>query len=335
LQCPEGQYLCGFCFENGLGVSMNSGLAVHNFKLAMARSHPLAMCRYGICLLRGFGVHRNLAEAADLFRRSGELGCALGLYYYARCLEYGEGVIQNDQEAVRLYRSAAREGEPAALAALGIAAASGKFGVVDLGEAAKYFRAAADSGDGVGQFCYACCLLRGDGVANDEGEAVRLFRDVYTRRAVMWEDHDGQIECANNGPIEQFASAMDARMANGKSDETIELYRSVKALKSNPSAAFRSLQELAEKRHHGANFHLGMCFLNGIGGNEDHGRAIQCLKRAASWDCIYMRAMTAPREEYAFTPRRTTRAVRMTKKSVTVHHASLVREDGARSYIWA
>jgi TPR repeat protein len=298
----------------------------------MTAAHPAAMCQYGVCLLKGFGVRRNLVEADALFRQSGALGSALGLYYHARCLEFGEGVVQNEDDALRLYRIAADMGEPAAMTAVGMFAASGKRCEVNFSEAVRHFRQAADKGDGVGQFGLACCLLRGDGVPQDEAEAVRLFQDVFSRRAVMWEEHDGQLECVNSGPIEQVTAAADARAATGRGDQTLQLYRAVKSLKSTPSAAVKSLQELADKGQHGANFNLGMSFLNGIGAGEDHARAIQCLRRAAPWD--YVRAMTAPRETTPSSLQRSIRPVRMTKKSVTVHHTRLVRAEGTRSYIW-
>ena len=93
------QFVFGFMFDEGIGVSENDIEAVKWYRKTAEQGHVSAQFALGVMYREGVGIPKNDIEAAKWIRKAAEKGLAqaqniLGLMYYN-----GEGVEEDEVEA--------------------------------------------------------------------------------------------------------------------------------------------------------------------------------------------------------------------------------------------
>ena len=73
---PEGQWLIGLCYDEGLSVAKAPAEAVKWYRKAAEQGDAMAQCSLGFCYAIGDGVARDRAEAVKWFRKAAEQGNA-------------------------------------------------------------------------------------------------------------------------------------------------------------------------------------------------------------------------------------------------------------------
>ncbi len=118
----EAAFLLGSAYDEGLGVPVDSVMAIEWFLKAGEQGHVLAQHNLGNAYFAGRGVPQNDSLAAAWWRKAAEKGDAIAQYRLGILYKEGRGVPQSDSVAVVWLGDAARRGERRARVALHIQA---------------------------------------------------------------------------------------------------------------------------------------------------------------------------------------------------------------------
>ncbi len=114
----EGYCNLGYCYQEGLGVVLNSQKAYELYKYAADHEYNRAYRLLASCYMNGIHVETNMAEALVWLTKAADNGDVLAMYYCGAILEKGEeGVPADPKKAREWYKKAAEAGyEPAQVA---------------------------------------------------------------------------------------------------------------------------------------------------------------------------------------------------------------------------
>ncbi len=114
----EGYCNLGYCYQEGLGVVLNSQKAYELYKFAADHEYNRAYRMLASCHMNGIYVDANMAEALGWLTKAADNGDVLAMYYCGSMLEKGEeGVPADPKKAREWYKKAAAAGyEPAQVA---------------------------------------------------------------------------------------------------------------------------------------------------------------------------------------------------------------------------
>ncbi len=172
----SAQYNLGVCYDNGDGVSKDQAEAVRWYRKAAEQGYAAAQFNLGVGYAHGNGVSKDEAEAVRWYRKAVEQGDAYAQFNLGGCYYNGEGVSKDLAEAARWWRKAAEQGVASAQFNLGLRYANGEGVSKDQAEAARWYRKAVEQGHASAQYNLGVCYDNGDGVSKDEAEAVRWYR---------------------------------------------------------------------------------------------------------------------------------------------------------------
>lgn len=108
---PRAQVILGRCYENGLGVQQDMGVAAQWFQLAAEQNDPEAQVLLAYCYEVGAGVPKNPQQVMNLMTRAAESGNAEAQFNLA--LNYSQGLYgapKNEQESFRWASLSANQG---------------------------------------------------------------------------------------------------------------------------------------------------------------------------------------------------------------------------------
>ncbi len=108
----------GHCYEEGLGVVLNSQKAFELYHYAAEHSYTRGYRLVAHCYMDAIGVEENMAEALNWLVQAAEAGDVIAMYYAgAIYMDGAEGVPANPKKAREYLKKAATAGyEPAAVA---------------------------------------------------------------------------------------------------------------------------------------------------------------------------------------------------------------------------
>ena len=115
---PHAQFLLGFAYLSGQGVTKNPGIAIAWLKKAADQGDREAQYFVGQIYERGLGVEKNPTEAARWYRMAADRGQAAAQISLAGMYQSGSGVARDNAIAMRWYFRAAGQGIAAAQIAL-------------------------------------------------------------------------------------------------------------------------------------------------------------------------------------------------------------------------
>ena len=136
---PQGQFIMGWMYANGMGVKLDNDKAAKWFRLAAEQGHPAAPLYLA-------WIQKNRPKIQHIIAQLAEAGNMAAQSDYGLMLQHGWGVAKNPELAVYWYHRAARRGYATAQNNLGEMYRNGDGVRQDNGEALKWYRMAAEQG---------------------------------------------------------------------------------------------------------------------------------------------------------------------------------------------
>ena len=227
-------------------------------------------------------------EAVKWFRKAAEQGlaraqCFLGLHY-----KEGIGVWKDEKEAFKWYTKAAEQGDAVAQCEIGWFFSVGTGGVEkDWQKAANWFQKAAEQEYSNAQYHLGMCYLNGNGMQKDREEAIKWLRKAAEQGHKMAKEELDEMAKSDNRDInarEVNAKKLDAMEALLRVEKAMTLCEEGERLLSsrNYADAVKCFRQAVALEYGDAQYHLGMCYLHGLGVQEDREEATKWLRKAAS-----------------------------------------------------
>ena len=204
----NAQYMLGFMYENGEGVTRDYTQAIRWYRLAGVQGSVDAQNNLGEIYYNGKDGTVDYAEAVKWYRPAAERGNMNAQFSLGYMYENSEGVTQDYAEAVKWYRLAGAQGSVESQNNLGEIYYRGKGGTVDYAEAAKWYRPAAESGNMNAQFRLGYMYEYSQGVIQDYVKAIEWYQlaadqgDAIAQNNLGVKYHNGQ------GVTQDYAEAM-------------------------------------------------------------------------------------------------------------------------------
>lgn len=159
------QYVLSLFFFEAIAVEKDDTEYFRLLKLAADQGLDLAQSQVGYCYNYGIGVSVNLGEGFRYYNLAAEQGYAVALYNVGFCYANGIGVAKDDTEALRYFRLASEKGSVDGHHGIGHFYEHNRGGVMpNYTDALRYYRMAADAGDANGQYGVGLIYARGNGV---------------------------------------------------------------------------------------------------------------------------------------------------------------------------
>lgn len=115
----DGYCNLGYCYQEGLGVVLNSKKAYDLYKYAADHAHNRACRLLADCYIKGIYVEPNVAQALAWLTQAADNDDVIAMYYCGAILEKGaDGVPADTKKARQWYKKAATAGYEPAQAAL-------------------------------------------------------------------------------------------------------------------------------------------------------------------------------------------------------------------------
>ncbi|KAI0225298.1 Receptor-interacting serine/threonine-protein kinase 1 [Massospora cicadina] len=282
----------GRCYYSGLGVPKDYQRAVKHFAAAAHQGHAGAQLNVGIIHKAGIAKPMDDAEAFRWFLKSAEQNNATAQNNAGSCYYFGVGVTQNFTHAARWFKASAAQGNPGGMHNLADCYLNGQGVELDVEKAAEYFLNAANSGHSFAQNSLGRCYLEGRGVPRDAEAAV-----YWIRKAAESENVQGQYGlgvCYRDGvgvakDLERAMHWLERAADQGLPQAQVALAmlhldQGNGGEKCDPLQAFRWFHTAAENGDGNALFHLGRCYVMGLGIEKDFRRGFNCFVKAATRD---------------------------------------------------
>jgi TPR repeat protein len=114
------QHRHGGRLENGVGISMDKSLGVHDLKLCADQGNADAQSGYRCMLFAGDGIDMNTSHAAHYLKLPAEQGICEAQLEYADCIFRGDAERVDFQECEKCMRLAVCQHSTAAQTRLGL-----------------------------------------------------------------------------------------------------------------------------------------------------------------------------------------------------------------------
>ncbi|KAJ1977236.1 hypothetical protein H4R33_006256 [Dimargaris cristalligena] len=263
----EATALLGFCYEFGLGVTVDYQEAERLYNRAADAGNGLAQAR--MAFFRKFGrpgIKMDRLEAERWQRTlnhqgpngiqwirqaAGEFQLAAAEYCLGLCYMEGQGVVKNDQRAFHWFQKAALQHLDRAQSVLGYCYVEGCGVAKDPAQALHWYRLAADQGESMAIYNLGYCYEYGVGVKRDVHQAYKWYRRAAEQGNALAQNSLGY--CYEDG---------------------IGLAR-------NPTEAAKWYRRSAEQGYPWAQCNLGYCYQYGIGVTKSFEKGALWYRRSA------------------------------------------------------
>ena len=173
----EGYCNLGYCYQEGLGVVLNSQKAYELYKFAADHEYNRAYRMLASCYTNGIYVEPSMAEALNWLTKAADNGDVIAMYYCGSILEEGdEGVPADKKKAREWYKKAAAQGDASAQLNLGFCYGKGNGVSQSDQDAVFWYKKAAEQGNDKAQYNLGLYYMDGAGVPQSNKEAKYWFR---------------------------------------------------------------------------------------------------------------------------------------------------------------
>lgn len=170
----EAVFRIGICFEHGIGVEQNYGVAARNYFEACKNGNIEAAFALGTLFENGLGVEQDYENALKFYGIAAEQYHASALFNMGRFYQFGWGVPANYGMAHQHFLMAAERGQLMCQFLVAQAFMRGVEGTqVDLEAGVSWMRRAAEAGLAEAQAQLGFYYLDGQGVEQNYEEALR------------------------------------------------------------------------------------------------------------------------------------------------------------------
>lgn len=287
---PTSHFYLGRCYYSGLGVHKDFHKAVKHFASAARQGHAEAQLNIGIVHKTGITKPPDDEEAFRWFLKSAEQDNPTAQNNVGSCYYFGVGIQQNFSLAARWFKSSAQQGNPGGMHNIADCYLNGKGVEMDKERAAEWFLKASNLGHGLAQNSLGRCYLEGHGVSKNPGLAFQWFQKSAETGcvqglfglAICYRDGIGTTKSFNQAMF-CFEQAADQGSPQAQvALALLHLDQNNDCEKRDPTQAFRWFHTAAEIGDPGALFHLGRCYVLGIGIEKDPRRGFNCFVKSAN-----------------------------------------------------
>lgn len=260
------QYDLGKCYECGNGVTQDWNEALKWYKKAVEDCRPEAEYSLGKCYYHGHGVEQDYSKAIALFRKAYKsLSDAHAAFYIGRCYLYGNGVERDDKEAVKWFEAANEFG-------------THYYSMYILGQCYKNSRGVKQNYEKA-LSCFISILRKEN---KDYNPHIHLFQygggltfDLMSKDIIHGPDAQG-FTWINEDALNFFKDS--ATKGDVVACNTLGYYYDVK--EENPREAIIWYRLAAVKGNYEAQINLGWCYKEGVGVEQDLGKAEEWYAKA-------------------------------------------------------
>ena len=249
----ETQFMLGYCYQWGIGVSMADRWSFHWWRLAAEQRHVEAMAELGFWLVQNSEENSELeVEGVRWELLAAKAGHVEAIKSCSKSYAYGLGVRKNRRRAFELMKRAAELGDAEGVNNLGVMYHEGTGTRRNDRKAVECYRRVLGMGDEeiIAVSCYnlGLCYQEGDGVPRDPRKARVFLRRAH--RLGHW----------------------------GAARYLGELYFDGEGVRRDYRTAFRWFEEANDICK------LGICYRKGLGVRQDPEKAVRCFEEKARWD---------------------------------------------------
>lgn len=285
----DAQFLLGFCYDNGIGVTENKVMALKYYQEAADNGEENAMATMGEKYLKGDGVDRDF-DKAHYYINAGILQNNPRSYYLgAEVMRYGLGVEADMAKAAEWYKVAAENGVVAAYVDLAQFYIHGLGGMKqDERLGFEWMKKAADEDDVNGIAGVANCYHFGTGVNKNMTSAIDYYKKAADRGNALSQYNLYRIYRYGDGvPANNIDALKYLRLAADQGDEDAlhslgYEYSEGVLLRREPSKALEYLQKAADAGNIYSVATLGLLYYDGdYLVSRDYDKAYEYLYMAA------------------------------------------------------
>lgn len=277
----EAQFLLGFMYARGHGVSQDNREAAKWYGLAADQGHKQAQAILGEMYTEGSGVYQDLQKAVKWYLLAASQGevnaqAALGSVYI-----FGRGVNQDFAKAVTWLRLAADQGHDGAQHNLGTLYRNGDGVTRDAGEAVKWLSRSAVQGLSESQYDLGNMYYAGEGVTRDYARAVKWYRLAAAQGHHRAQNNLGTMYLHGDGVSQDYGEAlrwlhMSADQENCNAQFNLgQMHESGVGVPQSDMGAVKWYKLAAAQGNEDAANKLGMMYMQEIGVRRDDTEALK------------------------------------------------------------
>jgi TPR repeat protein len=176
---PEGDFLLGRIYAEGLGIEKNPVVARQYFQSSLDRNFVEAFVGLGITYFQDKNTIEDWMRAVDYFRKGVEKGCLDCQFWLAVAHRDGRGVKRDEAAALKHFLVAANKQHSLAQNEVGRMYLAGRGTPRDAAEAHEWFIKASARGNGYAMMNLAVLYADGIGVKQDKSQG-----ETWIKKAV-------------------------------------------------------------------------------------------------------------------------------------------------------
>lgn len=172
---PFSQYLVGYMYHNGKGVSKDISAALDWYAKASEQGVSPAQRRLADMYYDGTVVENDLQKAFELYSKAAEQGNSIALWKLGDMYRKGNGVAMDQEAAFRCYEKSAKKGNLSGMTLLGNVYYRGEGVEKNIDKAVELYSKAAEQDFAPAQYFLGRQSYKGEGVVKNLSKAVELF----------------------------------------------------------------------------------------------------------------------------------------------------------------
>ena len=291
---PTAEHYLGYCYAEGLHVTQNTAWAVSWYERAGNSGYMPSLNNLGFLYVSGKVVPQDLPKGISYYRRAADAGFSQAQANLGFLYRDGVGVPLDFEEALKWFRLAADQGHATAMVEVGRRYRFGQGVTKDRVTARIWFQKAADTGDSLGDYNLGmlfeeqgaleqATLLYRQAADHGQADAMVALYFIYWRGRGVDSDKQEAKRWLTKGAETGSAYAqclLGYRCENptweGKVLPPIDM-----------PTALQWYRKSADQNWSGGLYHLGLCYLSGLGLEKDEAQGLELIRRASDQNHAY------------------------------------------------
>jgi TPR repeat protein len=281
----NGQYKLGLCFFRNVGVDQqDKKQAFELFFKSANQGNMYGQNWTGFCLQTGSGVEKDEKQAIEWYVKSANQDCSLGQYNLGYCYDYGIGIEKDKKKAFEWILKAANQNFDEAQSDIGYYYDREEGVAVEKNhqnqqKAFDWYLKSANQGYSVAQYNLAEWYYE----RKEFKEAIKWFEKSANQNMMCAQFELGRCFFDGIGCIKDKEKGIDMILKSANQNHVksqvflADYYEDMKAYEQS----FAWYQKLALLNHAQSMCHLGACYVNGEGVEQDYSIAMEWYLKSA------------------------------------------------------
>lgn len=279
----------GSC-ANEESVIKNGDEDIEGYRKAAELGDVEAQFMLGWSYSKGVGVTKNTKVACEWFRKAAEQGDVESQYCLGLMYEIGDGVAQDTKTSISWYRKAAEQGDARTQYILGVRYVKGEGVPKDYKVACDWYLKAAEQGYAKAQYSLGLKYMRGEGVAKNNEEAYKWCHKAAEQGYSRAQNTLGVMYLKGEGVTKDVKAAYQCYQKAAEQGYSIAqsnlgfMYQKGVGVAKEAAIACEWYQKAAKQGYAEAQCNLGLMYAKGYGVVKDEKAAVECFRKSAKQD---------------------------------------------------